>query len=49
LRGLPDGEWTSIEAPIGTHASAAIDAAVVDLEHKGLLERDEAGCVRLPH
>ena len=49
LRDLPDGEWTTIEAPLGEHDPAAIEAAVVDLEHEGLLERDVAGRVRLPH
>jgi A/G-specific adenine glycosylase len=49
LRGLPDGEWTTIGAPLGEHDGAAIEAAMVDLEREGLLERDEAGRVRLPH
>jgi A/G-specific adenine glycosylase len=49
LRGLPDGEWTSINAPLGNHDEAAIEAALVDLEREGLLERDSTGRVRLPH
>jgi A/G-specific adenine glycosylase len=48
LRGLLEGEWTSIEAPLGAHEEAAIEAALVDLAREGLLERDAAGRVRLP-
>jgi A/G-specific adenine glycosylase len=49
LRGLPDGEWTTIAAPLGTHDAAAIEAAVVNLAREGLLERDDVDRVRLPH
>jgi A/G-specific adenine glycosylase len=49
LRGLPEGEWTSIEAPLGAHDEAALEAALVDLERESLLERDADGRVRLPH
>ncbi len=49
LRGLPVGEWTSLEAPLGAHDSVALEAALADLEREGLLERDPKGRVRLPH
>ncbi|MGH3076107.1 MAG: A/G-specific adenine glycosylase, partial [Gaiellales bacterium] len=49
LRALPDGEWTAIEAPLGEHDSAAVETAVAGLAREGLLERDAAGRVRLPH
>jgi A/G-specific adenine glycosylase len=49
LRGLPDEEWTALEGPLGEHDPAAVEAAIVDLEREGLLERDGAGRVRLPH
>ncbi|MFI5254772.1 MAG: A/G-specific adenine glycosylase [Candidatus Limnocylindrales bacterium] len=49
LRALPDGKWTRFEAPIGTHDARAVEAALVQLELEGLVERDAKGRVRLPH
>ena len=49
LRGLPDGEWASLEAPLGHHDANAIEAALVALERDGLIERDGIGRARLPH
>jgi A/G-specific adenine glycosylase len=49
LRDLADGEWTAIEVPVGVHEEAAVETALTALERDGLLERDPAGRVRLPH
>ena len=48
LRALRDGEWTTINAPLGEHDAPAIEAAVAGLAREGLLERDATGRVRLP-
>lgn len=49
LRELPDGAWLELAGPLGEHDGAAIKAAVADLAAEGLLERDAAGRIRLPH
>jgi A/G-specific adenine glycosylase len=48
LRELPDGAWTTIEAPIGAHDAAAVAVALDGLEGEGMIERRPDGAVRLP-
>lgn len=47
LRAEPEHAWASIEAPLGVHDAAAIDAALAGLQRDGLIERDETGRARL--
>jgi A/G-specific adenine glycosylase len=49
LRELPNGAWLELAGPLGMHDGAAVEAAVTDLAGEGLLERDAAGRIRLPH
>jgi len=49
LRDAPPGEWTRLDAQIGSHDTAAVDGAVGGLEREGLLERhrDDPRLLRL--
>jgi A/G-specific adenine glycosylase len=42
LRVAPDGVWTAIEGPIGTHGRASVSAALEALAREGLVELDGA-------
>jgi A/G-specific adenine glycosylase len=46
LRDAPDGEWTALSAPIGSHDRARIDHALCAMESEGLLERDRSDPLR---
>lgn len=48
LRALPDGEWTTIAAPLGVHDADAVGRAIAGLAREGLLEARPDGAVRLP-
>ena len=41
LRAAPDGEWTTIDAPIGEHDEVAVRAALGALAFEGLIELDQ--------
>ncbi|MBI3748471.1 MAG: A/G-specific adenine glycosylase [Chloroflexi bacterium] len=41
LRAAPDGEWTTIHAPVGEHDEAAVRAALTALAVEGLIELDQ--------
>jgi len=51
LRDAPDGGWTPIAGPIGTHDAQAIRVALTALSADGLVELDpvDPGRARLPH
>lgn len=48
LREDRDGRWVRLPDGIGQHRGESIEAAVVQLERDGLLERRSDGAVRLP-
>lgn len=47
LRAEPGSGWATIESPLGTHPSSAIDSALADLARDGLIELDAGGRARL--
>lgn len=48
LRDVPGAGWWTVEAPIGSHDRAAVDAALDEMEREGLLET-RPGAARLAH
>lgn len=48
LRDAPAAAWVTIDAPLGEHPRAAVDAALRGLAVDGLVELDAAGRARLP-
>jgi A/G-specific adenine glycosylase len=46
LRDAPDGEWTAVAGPIGSHDGAAVASALMAMESEGLLERQPADPAR---
>jgi hypothetical protein len=40
LRAAPDGAWTEVDAPIGSHDAVAVGVALDALARDGLVELD---------
>jgi A/G-specific adenine glycosylase len=48
LVAAPNGAWQTLDGPLGAHSAAQVEQALTALARESLVERDDAGRVRLP-